>query len=556
MRYNFLIIFLIFKLASAQWSNDPSKNLQVTDWGRNHRVASDGNGGVYIGAGRIVSDISHCLYLLRLDKDGYKSWPDTIRILGEFETQGELRLLASDNGSIIAGFIDQKYIGFNGHSNDYSYTIKVQKVDTLGNLFWGETGVQVSLDTLDQYDYEITMDENGGCFVSWTADPLFGDVDKKGIKSIQHISGSGERLWGDTGIILYTGDVQYEPFKIVYDKLGGVFVDYDDDNKTAIYRMNNAGEIDWEKEKRITFGTMIPDSLGGLILAGFNWQDNNTRKEFAIDRFNNLGEYSWENPVVIADSVGNASEVIDIYITSDSSIIFFWMNFFHPSGPYNSYIQKLGKDRNILFPGLGYTPSSVQDSSIWGEAMIKSEDYIIPIFIRNGGYYAQKISTNGLYIWENDILISTRASTVRNAIPDNNNGFISVWREDIYGIWAQKVLSTGLLADIPVSIKKIHELPSNYSLNIKTYPNPFNAAVQIDYSLTNNSQIKISVFDMKGGLIKTLIHSQQKQGEYKLHWDRTNLSGNPVSSGIYFIQLKVVTGLNSQTVSQKITLLK
>ncbi|MBU1678108.1 MAG: hypothetical protein KKD86_04530, partial [Bacteroidetes bacterium] len=190
MRYNFLITLLFFfTTINAQWSNDPSENLQVTDWGRNHSIASDDNGGVYIGAGKIISDISHYLYLLRLDKDGYKAWADTIRIAGEFETQGDLRLVESNNGNVIVGFIDQKYLGYNGHSNDYTYTIKVQKVDSLGNLFWGETGVQVSLDTLDQYDYEITMDGNGGCFVSWTADPLFGDVDKKGIKSIQHISG-------------------------------------------------------------------------------------------------------------------------------------------------------------------------------------------------------------------------------------------------------------------------------------------------------------------------------------------------------------------------------
>ena len=116
-----VIFYIFYNSALSQWSNNPAVNLQVTDWGRNLRIASDNNGGVYIGAGRIIDDIRHHLFLLRLDENGYHAWTDTIRIAGDFGTQGELELIECDDGNVIASFIDQKYLGCNGRNNVYKY---------------------------------------------------------------------------------------------------------------------------------------------------------------------------------------------------------------------------------------------------------------------------------------------------------------------------------------------------------------------------------------------------------------------------------------------------
>ena len=75
------------------------------------------------------------------------------------------------------------------------------------------------------------------------------------------------------------------------------------------------------------------------------------------------------------------------------------------------------------------------------------------------------------------------------------------------------------------------EVPHEYKL-FNNYPNPFNPTTKIKFSLPENTNVKLIVYDIKGREINRLIQDKMKSGVYEMNIDMTNFS-----SGIYFYRL-------------------
>lgn len=80
-------------------------------------------------------------------------------------------------------------------------------------------------------------------------------------------------------------------------------------------------------------------------------------------------------------------------------------------------------------------------------------------------------------------------------------------------------------------------LPKEYALKVN-YPNPFNASTAIGYSLPRQAHIEISVYNLLGQKVRTLIDREQSAGNYQVIWDGTDKVGNEVASGVYFYRLE------------------
>tara|TARA_B100001250_G_scaffold92956_1_gene77409 strand:- start:1534 stop:4413 length:2880 start_codon:yes stop_codon:yes gene_type:complete len=70
-------------------------------------------------------------------------------------------------------------------------------------------------------------------------------------------------------------------------------------------------------------------------------------------------------------------------------------------------------------------------------------------------------------------------------------------------------------------------------IEIDAYPNPFNPQTTINFSVNNHSKIEISIYNISGQLITTLINEYRYPGSYKLDWDASNFT-----SGVYFAHLR------------------
>ena len=77
------------------------------------------------------------------------------------------------------------------------------------------------------------------------------------------------------------------------------------------------------------------------------------------------------------------------------------------------------------------------------------------------------------------------------------------------------------------------------------YPNPFNPVTTISYDLPEDGLVELSVYNMRGEKVATLLKGSQEAGSYRLNWDGTSQSGEIVASGIYF--LRIVSGSYCKT---------
>jgi hypothetical protein len=72
----------------------------------------------------------------------------------------------------------------------------------------------------------------------------------------------------------------------------------------------------------------------------------------------------------------------------------------------------------------------------------------------------------------------------------------------------------------------------------QNFPNPFNSKTLFQFELSTSSQVNLTIYNIRGERVKTLLDARKQAGTYMVEWDATNQSGMPVSSGIYLYQLR------------------
>lgn len=92
--------------------------------------------------------------------------------------------------------------------------------------------------------------------------------------------------------------------------------------------------------------------------------------------------------------------------------------------------------------------------------------------------------------------------------------------------------------------------PVNFDLS-QNYPNPSNPVSKIDYQLPVEASVNISVYDLTGRLVSTLINSKMDAGYYTATFDGTN-----IASGIYIYRIMVTGNELSFTSVKKLVLVK
>ena len=83
----------------------------------------------------------------------------------------------------------------------------------------------------------------------------------------------------------------------------------------------------------------------------------------------------------------------------------------------------------------------------------------------------------------------------------------------------------------------LQTLPAAFSL-ADNFPNPFNPATTIQYALPQAADVELTVYNVLGQPVRTLIAEHQNAGRYVVEWDATNDSGHSLSSGMYFYRLQ------------------
>lgn len=96
------------------------------------------------------------------------------------------------------------------------------------------------------------------------------------------------------------------------------------------------------------------------------------------------------------------------------------------------------------------------------------------------------------------------------------------------GYWHQ----TGLSGGPPTSIEDLEEIPNEFVLE-QNYPNPFNPSTQIRFSIPEHSHVNLSVYNLLGQHITTLVNENRNPGWYDVTFDASGLS-----SGMFIYRIE------------------
>jgi hypothetical protein len=103
------------------------------------------------------------------------------------------------------------------------------------------------------------------------------------------------------------------------------------------------------------------------------------------------------------------------------------------------------------------------------------------------------------------------------------------------------------LGTTDISNKPSTKLPEEFGLD-QNCPNPFNPVTTINYQLPINSEVDLSVYNILGQKVATLVSKKQPAGQYEVQWD-----ANGFASGVYLYRLETDNGFIE---TKKLVLLK
>lgn len=111
----------------------------------------------------------------------------------------------------------------------------------------------------------------------------------------------------------------------------------------------------------------------------------------------------------------------------------------------------------------------------------------------------------------------------------------------VYNLQAQLTLHPGVAA--------APELHSRRFALVGAVPNPFNPMTRVRFTLPENQHAKLSIYDVRGRLVQTLIDEMRPAGLNEINWQGRDAQGRAVASGTYFMYLKAAeqTDVKSMT---------
>lgn len=80
--------------------------------------------------------------------------------------------------------------------------------------------------------------------------------------------------------------------------------------------------------------------------------------------------------------------------------------------------------------------------------------------------------------------------------------------------------------------------PGPAMFTLSSYPNPFNSSTTIAFQLPHETFVRVSIYDLRGCLVKTLLEERRPAGAYTVQWNGLTEAGHSAASGIYILRLE------------------
>ncbi|MBI5805580.1 T9SS type A sorting domain-containing protein [candidate division TA06 bacterium] len=453
-------------------------------------MISDGQGGAIIAWEDSRGGLGYTrVFAQRLDSLGNRLWPEN-GVLVCNQMSGYVDLCSDGHGGAIIIYADGRNEAIT--SDD----IYAQRIDSAGNAVWQIDGVPVCTADSIQFWSAIVNDNNSGAIVTWQ-DYRSGNYDI----FAQLVDSIGNMKWVINGVAVHLPTSQHERYpKIVQNSKGGAIVSWIDygNGKTYTQSVDSNGIRNWNNSGVNTLGTY--GDLNAIIFGG------GVSNSYAAQRVDSGGNVKWGGGILLhKDTTGGQCSA-----TGDGSegIIIIWDDYHSSINYANQYVQKVDSGGNIKWPDTGVAICTLQ---------MAYETY-------------PQITSDGLggalCTWFGNPLHGANRIYAQRIYDDGTPG----------GVTGEPVVGTQCI---------VHSL--------KLWPNPFVAAITLNYSLPQKTRVNMRVYNVTGQLVRDLIEEEEKYGgNYKTIWDGRNNQGQNLPSGLYFACLSV----NGKTETKKLVKIK
>jgi hypothetical protein len=543
-------LVLIFALslsfsARTQWSSDPTVNnpICVAPSSQNlGHVIGDGSGGAFIAWVDLRFGLNWDVFMQRIAANGQVQWETNgIAIRVDTIDQAVPRIVSDGSGGTIVTWLNGRRPGL--QQND----VYAQRVDAAGNILWTSGGVLVH-----SYPTSVGVigsllamsDDLGGAVIVWEQH----SGSERDIYA-QRVDSSGAVLWEANGVPISVLPGGQFLSQMTTDGAGGAIVAWNDDRNgnTDVYaqRISGQGLIQWQITGRAICTdpsnqgnlSIVSDGMGGAIVVWDDFRNGIVDRDIFAQRVDPNGTPQWDSNGVVVSSVAGSHQ-FDPKVASDQNggAIVAWLDFRNFGGE-DIYSQRINHDgvAQWTLNGVAISNRSGQETSLQiisdsAGGAIMAWHYFI-----GGDLYAQRINATGAIQWANNgAAMSTAPSNQLNPqfIADAPGSAIVVWDDARSGnldIYAQRVDAGGSLG----GTTSVGEEPAASVFQLaQNYPNPFNPTTTFSFSLPQSSIVNLTVYDLRGREVATLVNAHMGPGSHSVQFDGTGLA-----SGVYFYRL-------------------
>jgi glucose/arabinose dehydrogenase len=161
----------------------------------------------------------------------------------------------------------------------------------------------------------------------------------------------------------------------------------------------------------------------------------------------------------------------------------------------------------------------------------------------------------GKYIYADFITDEISALSYDGVNPPVHSSLTSLFNVPSFGVDKDGEL---FMASFDGSIYRLFATPTTVQTPLaaralRIGPNPFQTATHISVNLSAPAQVEISVFDVAGRRVTTIMNAPAEKGMHTTNWSGRDGNGNPMGSGVYFVRLSLN---GNATETRRVTLLK
>lgn len=465
-------------------------------------VASDRAGNSYV-VGRTDGDLVGASqgqkdgFIAKYNSEGGLQWQDQFGTSGTEEVTGVT--VDHDLNVYVFGQTNNTI----GDQRFGRVDVFIRKYNSQGDVQWtkqyGTSG--------GDYPSRITVDENSNCYAigkttgDWATESE-GSYDAFLLK----LDSEGKQIW----VSQFGSSGSDEGRDVTFNSEGDVFVvgqtngdlaGVNEGNQDGFFaKLNDQGEVQWIQQ----FGSSQQDQASGI----------------ALDNAGNIYIGGWTGGVLGDRQYGNGDAYLALFDSEGEKL---WIRQFGTGNWDGSHglTGTLDGSGDVVLSGCWTWPSC------------------------HG--WMRRYNSEGELVWEKLIYNRASSSSCGQTVAIDPSGacyHVGLTEDNLFATSAGgqdgflvKVSSTSGIRQSGES-----NVPTSFRLS-QNYPNPFNPTTEIQYETDQPSQITINILNMNGQRIRTLADDIHHSGSYSVTWDARNDAGQPVSSGMYFCELRTEKGV-------------